>query len=541
MFPWSIRARCALSAVVVFAVLCESSALAQQARQVQQKGAAKALPRTADGKPDLQGIWQVRGTAAYDLQDHPARQGMPAGKGVVEGGGIPYQPAAAARRLENYTNRQTADPLGKCYMPGVPRIMYMEYPFQIFQTSEHIAIAFEWSQVYRLLYLTGKGPLHDIVDTWMGDSRARWEGDALVVEVTGQNDKTWFDLAGDFHSDALGVTERYTMLDADTIQYEATIKDPKTFTKPWKISVPLARHKEQLGRLLEYQCQAAAEEASGAFERDPRTWYPEPGSPRSPLGAPAAMPQVAGLPAVKTGTNLRRAADGKPDLTGYYQSNAGGANYGLEKHGRDEFTPATRGVVVDPADGTLPYQPWARAERINREEPYRGYDDPTAHCFVAGVPRSMYVPSPLQILQPPGYVVLLFERMSWRIVPLDGRAHIPDNVRLWQGDSVGHWEGDTLVVDTTNLNGKTWLNEVGDVVSHAEHVVERFTPTDVGKINYRATVADPIVYSRPWTIEIPLNQDREELLEVACHEDNGDLQNLKTVRDDYRAQQKKEK
>ena len=112
----------------------------------------------------------------------------------------------------------------------------------------------------------------------------------------------------------------------------------------------------------------------------------------------------------------------------------------------------------------------------NREEPYRGYDDPTAHCFVAGVPRSMYVPSPVQILQPPGYVVMLFERMSWRIIPLDGRAHIPDNIRLWQGDSVGHWEGDTLVVDTTNLNGKTWLNEVGDVVSYAEHVVEHSFP-----------------------------------------------------------------
>jgi hypothetical protein len=200
--------------------------------------------------------------------------------------------------------------------------------------------------------------------------------------------------------------------------------------------------------------------------------------------------------------------------------------------------------VIDPADGSLPYQPWAREERINRELPYRGYDDPTAHCFVAGVPRSMYVPSPMQILQPPGYVVLLFERMSWRIIPLingplDGRAHLPDSVRLWQGDSVGRWEGDTLVVDTANLNGKPWLNEVGDVLSHAAHIVERFIPTDVGKITYRATVTDPIAYTRPWTIEIPLNKGNDELLEVACHEDNGDLQNLKAVRDEYRAKQKK--
>jgi hypothetical protein len=112
---------------------------------------------------------------------------------------------------------------------------------------------------------------------------------------------------------------------------------------------------------------------------------------------------------------------------------------------------------------------------------------------------------------------------------------------LWQGDSVGRWDGDTLVVDTTNLNGKTWLNEVGDVMSHAAHIVERITPVDTGKITYRATVTDPIAYTRPWTIEIPLTQQPEELLEVACHEDNGDLQNLKSVRDEFRAKQKKEK
>ena len=512
MFTWSMKALFVLSAAVL------------SAQQIQ-------LPRTANGKPNLQGIWQVRGKAAADLQ----------GKGILAGGEIPYQPWAVAKKRQNFTNRLTADPLGKCYFPGVPRIMYMEYPFQIFQTPENVAITFEWSQVYRLIYTNGKAAPHEGIDSWMGDSRGHWDGDTLVVEVKAQNDKTWFDMAGDFHSDAMNVTERYTMVDADTIQYEATIQDPKVFTKSWKISVPMARQKN-MNRLLEYQCQAEAEEASGAFERDPRTWYPKPGSPPSPLGKPAEMPPSGTLPEVKTGTNLRRMADGKPDLTGYYQSNAGGANYGLEQRRSElRLTPSTRGVIIDPPDRTLPYQPWARAERINREEFYRGYDDPTAHCFVAGVPRSMYVPSPMQILQPPGYVVLLFERMSWRIIPLDGRAHIPENIRLWQGDSVGHWEGDTLVVDTTNMNGKTWLNEVGDVVSHAEHVVERFIPTADGKITYRATVTDPIAYTKPWTIEIPLNRGNDELLEVACHEDNGDLQHLKDVRDEYRAKQKKEK
>src|SRR5262245_23490306 len=259
------------------------------------------------------------------------------------------------------------------------------------------------------------------------------------------------------------------------------------------------------------------------------------------LQAPAAAGQARqGQANSRPSGPLRRAPDGKPDLTGYYSANAGGANYGLERHGQDFLTPATRGVVVDPPDGQLPYQAWARAERIERELPHRGYEDPTAHCFVAGVPRSMYTPSPYQILQPPGYVVMLFERMSWRIIPLDGRPHIPDTIRLWQGDSVGHWEGDTLVIDTTNFNGKAWLNEVGDIVSHAEHVVERLTPTDADNVIYRATVTDLVAYTRPWTIEIPLRRQQDELLEIACHEDNQDLQHLKEVRDAYRAEQKKE-
>jgi hypothetical protein len=236
---------------------------------------------------------------------------------------------------------------------------------------------------------------------------------------------------------------------------------------------------------------------------------------------------------------VRRTADGKPDLTGWYQANAGGANYGLEqRRSTERLTPRTNGVVVDPPDGKLPYQAWARAERIDRELPHRGYEDPTAHCFVAGIPRSIYTPSPFQIIQTPAYVILLFERMNWRQIPLDGRAHIPDSTRLWNGDSVGRWEGDTLVVDTRNLNGKTWLNEVGDVLTHDAKIVERFTPVSGDSIMYRATVTDTLAYTRPWTIEMALNRQQDELLEVACHEDNNDLQHLKDVRDEYRAKNK---
>ena len=493
---------------------------------------AQELPRTADGRPDLQGIWQVRNRASYDLEDHVARHELPAGWGVVEGGAIPYQAWAAEQKRANFANRATADPLTKCYLPGVPRVMYLEWPLQIFQTADHVAITFEWQQVHRLIYTTGEPQLHAGVESWMGHSRGRWDGDTLVVEVTDHNDKTWLDASGNFHSNALRVTERYSLLDADTIQYEATIEDPNVFTRPWTIRLPLHRHND-MPRLLEYQCQAELEEANGAFERDERTWYPAPiPADNARFDANAG----ASLPALETPRDIPRLADGKPDLNGWYEADAGGANYGLETRPRDFLTPESRGIVIDPRDGSLPYQAWARAERRDRELPHRGYDDPTAHCFVAGIPRSYYVPAPLHIVQTPDYVVTLFERMSWRQVPLARRNHVPDHVRLWQGDSVGRWDGDTLVVETKNLNGKAWLNEVGDVLSHAAHVLETFTPVSATQVIYRATVADPIAYTRPWTIEVPLNRQPEELLEVACLEDNNDLEHLRDVRDDYRRQ-----
>jgi hypothetical protein len=177
-------------------------------------------------------------------------------------------------------------------------------------------------------------------------------------------------------------------------------------------------------------------------------------------------------------------------------------------------------------------QAWAIAERDSRNRTERGYDDPTAHCFPQGVPRSLYVPQGIEIVQTPDYIAMFFERTSWRIIPLDGRKHLPDSIRLWQGDSVGHWEGDTLVVDTTNFNGKTWLNEGGEIVSYAEHVVERFTPTAPDMLDYEATVIDPVVYTRPWTLAFPMRREPKfELLEAACHEEDRDLPHLKALKD----------
>ena len=211
------------------------------------------IPRTADGKPDLSGIWQAMNSAYWDIQDHSAQKGEPAGIGVVEGNELPYRPEALAKRKSNYANRAAADPESKCYLPGVPRATYLPFPFQIVQAPSQITMLFEYAHTVRNIFMNTphiEGQLY----WWMGDSRGRWEGDTLVVDVTDFNDETWFDRAGNFHSDALHVVERYTLTDPDHIDYGVTIEDPKVFTRPWRMSMILNRHKEQNLRLLEYEC-----------------------------------------------------------------------------------------------------------------------------------------------------------------------------------------------------------------------------------------------------------------------------------------------
>ena len=215
--------------------------------------APAALRRTADGKPDLSGVWQVVNTAAWDLQAHPAQKDLPAGLGVVEGNEIPYQPWAAAKKQENFANRATADPESKCYLPGVPRITYMPYPFQIFQTPKHIAITYEYVHAVRRVFMDTPHP-EGPIEWFMGDSRGKWDGDTLVVDVTYFTDQTWLDRAGNFHSEALHVIERYTPVGANHINYEVTVEDPKVFTRPWKMSMPLYRRLEPNIRPLEYEC-----------------------------------------------------------------------------------------------------------------------------------------------------------------------------------------------------------------------------------------------------------------------------------------------
>jgi hypothetical protein len=254
------RSRIRAVTTAVFVVLTVSPGVAQ--------APAYRAPHTADGKPNINGIWQVLNTANWNLQSHAAAAGpvpqlgavfaIPPGQGVVEGEQIPYLPAAAAKKKENAANWIKLDPEVKCYLPGVPRATYMPYPFQIVQSSKVIMFVYEYASAVRTINMnsTEKAP----VDSWMGWSNGHWEGDTLVVDVSGFNDKTWFDRAGDFHSDALQVVERYTPRSSETLTYEATITDPKVFARPWKISMLLYRHGEMNEQLIEYKCPEFAEE-----------------------------------------------------------------------------------------------------------------------------------------------------------------------------------------------------------------------------------------------------------------------------------------
>ena len=241
----------------VLVVLASTSAGAQ----------TPALSRTPDGKPNLQGIWQVLNTAAWDLQDHSARLGVPAGQAVVEGNDIPYQPWAVKQKQENFASRATADPETQGYLPGVPRIMYMPFSFQIFQTPTHVAMTFEYAQSVRIIHTNGTPHPRGPINWWLGDSRGRWEGDTLVVDVVHFTNQTWLDRAGNFHSDELHLVERYTMAGPDHINYEVTIEDPRVFTRPWKMGMLLYRRKEPNVRLLDYVPALLMDEEQAARER----------------------------------------------------------------------------------------------------------------------------------------------------------------------------------------------------------------------------------------------------------------------------------
>jgi hypothetical protein len=249
----------------VFTLAAQTTAPApapRAAAQTRPAAGGNQLPRTPDGKPDFSGIWQALNTAAWDIQDHNSALagylGVPPGRGVVEGNEIPYKPDAMKQKKDNFDKRDTEDPaFAKCLLPGVPRATYMPYPFEIIQNPKMVGMRYAFARAVRTIDLAGRSRewLEGWPDFWMGDSRGKWEGDTLVVDVRKLDERSWFDHAGNFHSDALHVVERYSQIDRDHIQYEATIEDPNVFTRPWKISMPLYRIVDKNAEIFEWDCR----------------------------------------------------------------------------------------------------------------------------------------------------------------------------------------------------------------------------------------------------------------------------------------------
>ena len=252
--------------VPILLLIAGTGAYAQSADNAY--GLATTIERSPSGKPKLDGIWQALVPANWDIRPHSARAGpldelgargaVPPGLGIVEGGEIPYQPWALERQRENQADQLQADTESKCFMPGVPRATYMPQPFQIFQTDEFVMIAYQFANAVRTIHLQNPGPAP--TSFWMGWSVGHWEGDTLVVEVTNQKAETWFDRAGNFHGGNLKVTERYTLIGPNHMEYEATLEDPDVFTRPWTMRFPLYRRIETNAEMLEFKCVPFAEE-----------------------------------------------------------------------------------------------------------------------------------------------------------------------------------------------------------------------------------------------------------------------------------------
>jgi hypothetical protein len=228
-----------------------------------------SIPRTADGNPDFGGIWQAIGSANFDIEPHAADFGpivengaigaIPAGLGIVVGGEIPYTAAARAQQQANKENWLENDPVVKCYMPGIPRANYMPFPFQIIQSPDHVVVAYEFASASRIVYMS-QPDFEAPIFSWMGHSRGHFEGDTLVIDVADQVPDTWFDHAGNHHTEALRVTERYTHMGPNVLMYEATLVDPNVYTESWTVRFPLYRRLDENMQLLEYKCVEFTEE-----------------------------------------------------------------------------------------------------------------------------------------------------------------------------------------------------------------------------------------------------------------------------------------
>jgi hypothetical protein len=249
-------------------VLAVSAARAQSQPPGSQRPTIPERPARIAGHPNFNGIWQAMNTAYWNLEGHSAEAlndfwrlgaiaAIPAGQSVVRGGTIPYKPEALAKRTENRAQWPATDPEAKCYMLGVPRVTYHNIPFQIFQAEGDLLMVYPFAAANRIIHMTDRTELP--VDSWMGKSYGSWDGDVLSITTKWLNGQSWLDRAGNYSSNKLTVTERFTLLSPHHIWYEATLDDPQTYTRPWTIEMPLYRMIDQQAQLLEHKCVTFAD------------------------------------------------------------------------------------------------------------------------------------------------------------------------------------------------------------------------------------------------------------------------------------------
>jgi hypothetical protein len=257
--------------------------------------------------------------------------------------------------------------------------------------------------------------------------------------------------------------------------------------------------------------------------------------PVSGQGGAAAL--AAARKGVPPAGPIPRRADGKPDLTGRWNGSGGVLHNTviLEDHPGGFGIQAGGTLIIDPKDGIIPYQPWALAERNRRREDANGYEDQVGHCEIYEIARLASFAFDIAHTSN-GDVIIHHTQHITRVIDMNRRRHLPDGIRLWNGDPIGRWEGDTLVVDTTNLNAKGRMALGGDFYSADAHLVERFTMKNSNIIDWTLTITDPKVFTRPWTMTSHEPMTRERSVqnfdgEDTCHEGNVDLVHLKNVYD----------
>jgi len=443
-----------LGSLVASAIAQDQPAAAPQGRGrgrgMAKKGPAGPLPRLSDGHPDITGIWNGFGGSGA-----PSPSLLPWAEKIVE-----------ERRAKNGAEDYEA----RCLPGGPPRAA--PYHTSFFATPKLVVMLFEGNtHMYRQFFVDGSTHPKDLKPTFYGDSRAHWEGDTLVVDTVSFFEKSWFDFPGTPHTKAMHLIETFHRIDYGNMEMDVTIDDPGVFTKPF--SFHRTTTLEPNFEMTEYVCNENNQDPDHLNEAYKLSGVDAAGTQNLKKdGVPP--PPAKKAPAPPSGPTPR-AEDGKVDLSGVW-------------------VPTSTLLPSDPS-----YQPWAK-KLYDERKANKGKDDPERFCLPDGAVRIN--PLPYKIIQRKDAIALLWEgnTHSYRRFFLDGRAHNLDiEPESYTGQSIGKWEGDTLVVDTIGFNDKTWLDATGKPHSDAMHLVERYSRPDLGHLKVELNIDDPKAFTKPYT------------------------------------------